>query len=483
MGTTEYRRDVGLFSAIMLIAGSMIGSGVFIVGAEMVRVGGSSTFLLAGWIFTGILTMAGALSYGELAGLFPQAGGQYAYLREIYGPVTSFLYGWTFFLVIECGTIAAVAAGFGKYLGTFLPAVSESQWLLGPLQVPALQLTDSIAIGPYALGLTTARLAGIGVILLLTGVNAFGIKTGAWIQNLFTVIKIGSLAVLVALGLTMKPAAAPDPEPFISSAGSLLPFWIGLLVVQTGTLFSADAWNSATFIAGEVKKPRRTIPLALLIAPAMVCTLYVLANLAYVNLLGPAAIATAPGDRVGSLALKSLFGPAGELIMAGAILWSMFGCINGLVFSGGRVYWAMARDGLFLRHAGVLNRRAVPFFALAIQAVWSCLLTLSGSYNQILDFVMFAAILFYTLTVGGVLILRIRRPGLERVVKVPLGPVLPVLYLAGAVAIMLALLVYRPAFTWPGLVIVLLGLPFYLLFRRLNLTQKEERDLADPAME
>ncbi|MBI4912926.1 MAG: amino acid permease [Acidobacteria bacterium] len=461
-----YRRELGIFSATMLIAGSMIGSGVYIVGADIVRTGHTGSFLLWAWVLTGLMTVVGALNYGELAGLFPRAGGQYAYLREIYGPLTGFLYGWTFFTVIECGTIAAVAVGFGKYLGAFLPWVSETRWLVGPLHVPALQATREIAVGPYDLGLTSARFAGIAMILLLSLLNAYGVKMGARIQNLFTVAKIGSLAALILLGLTLRPGSPPDPAPFVPAApGPPLSLLVLLLVVQTGSLFSADAWNSITFIAGEVKEPRRTIPLSLLIGTVLVCTLYVLANAAYLKVLGPTGIATAPGDRVGSLALRALFGPVGELAMAGAILWSMFGCQNGLVLSGARVYQAMAEDGLFLPPAARLNARGVPAFALGVQALWASALTLSGSYGQLLDYVIFAALLFYSLTVGGVLILRLRRPDLDRPVRVPLYPALPLLYLAGALAIMGALLLHRPAVTWPGLAIVLAGIPLYFVIR------------------
>lgn len=465
--TEGYRRHVGLFSATMLIAGSMIGSGVYIVAADIVRVGHSGSFLLAAWTLTAVMTLLGALCYGELAGMFPQAGGQYAYLREAYGPLTGFLYGWTFFAVIECGTIAAVAVGFGKYLSAFLPWVSETRWLAGPFHLPALQATREIAVGPYDLGLTSARLAGILLILLLSLVNAFGVRLGARVQNLFTVAKIGSLAALIVFGLVLTPSAPADPAPYSSGPGaSTLPFLVLLLVVQTGSLFSADAWNSVTFIAGEVKEPRRTIPLSLLIGTSLVCGLYLLANWAYLRVLGPAAIATAPLDRVGSLALKALFGPPGELLMAGAILWSMVGCQNGLVLSGARVYQAMAADRLFLPPAAGLNRHGVPGFALGIQALWASALTLSGSYGQLLDYVIFAALLFYVLTVAAVIVLRRRSPHLERPVRTPLHPLLPLLYLACALAVMGALLLHRPAFTWPGLVIVVMGLPVYFLTRK-----------------
>lgn len=457
-----YRRHVGLFSATMLIAGSMIGSGVFIVAADMVRTGGSGSFLLAAWGLTAVLTLFAALSYGELAGMFPQAGGQYTYLRETYGPAVGFLYGWTFFVVIECGTIAAVAVGFGKYLGSFLPAVTDSAWMGPHLDVPLMKVTHAIAVGPYHLGLTPSRLSGIAVVLLLSAVNLYGVKLGSRIQDLFTVAKIGGLAALVLLGLLLKPAVAPSQAPFVAGDGAALPFLTALLVVQTGSLFSADAWNAITFIAGEVKEPRRTIPYALLVGTTLVCGLYILANAAYLRVLGPSGIAHAPQDRVGSAALQALLGSGGGLIMAGSILISMFGCLNGLILSGARVYQRMAEDGLFYPKAAALNEHGVPGFGLWIQALWTCALTLTGTYGQLLDFVMLPTILFYVLAVGGIFLLRWRRPDLERPVKVWGYPFVPGLYLLGAIAIIGALFIHRPSYSWPGLALVALGWPVYL---------------------
>lgn len=463
MSAPGYRRHLGLFSATMLIAGSMIGSGVFIVAADIVRTGHSGGFLLAAWGLTAVLTLFAALSYGELAGLFPQAGGQYTYLREIYGPAAGFLYGWTFFMVIECGTIAAVAVGFGKYLGTFFPAVTDTAWIGPHLDVPLLQVTRDIAVGPYHLGLTPSRLSAIAVVLLLTLVNLYGVKLGARIQNLFTVAKIGGLAALILLGLLLKPSLAPSQAPFFPGDGAAaLPFLTALLVVQTGSMFSADAWNGITFIAGEVKEPQRTIPFALLIGTSLVCGLYVLANAVYLKVLGPAGIAGAPQDRVGSAALQALLGSGGGLIMAGSILVSMFGCLNGLVLSGARVYQRMAEDGLFYPTAARLNTNGVPDFGLWIQALWTCLLTLTGTYGQLLDFVMLPTILFYICTVTGVFLLRWRKPELERPVRVWGYPVVPTLYLLGASAIVIALFIHRPSYSWPGLVLVALGWPVYL---------------------
>jgi basic amino acid/polyamine antiporter, APA family len=464
--TVGYRRQLGLFSATMLIAGSMIGSGVFIVAADMVREGHSGFFLLTAWGLTAVLTLFAALSYGELAGLFPQAGGQYTYLREIYGPATGFLYGWTFFVVIECGTVAAVAVGFGKYLGMFLPAITDTTWLGPHFDVPVLALTRTIELGPYHLGLTPARLSAIAVVLLLTVVNLYGVKLGARIQNLFTVAKIGGLAALILLGLLLKPPVAASQAAFLPlAATSALPFLTALLVVQTGSMFSADAWNSITFIAGEVKAPERTIPLSLLIGTTLVCGLYLLANGAYLKVLGPTGIANATNDRVGSAALQALLGSGGGLIMAGSILISMFGCLNGLVLSGARVYQRMAEDGLFYPQAATLNAHGVPGFGLWIQAAWTCLLTLTGTYGQLLDFVMLPTIAFYVFTVGGVFLLRWRRPELERPVRAWGYPLVPALYILGATAIVGALLVYRPSYSWPGLVLVALGWPVYLIVK------------------
>ncbi len=462
-----YQRHVGLFSAIMLIAGSMIGSGVFIVAGDMVRSGHTGSFLLWGWALTGVLTVLGALSYGELAGMFPHAGGQYTYLREIYGSLTGFLYGWTFFAIIECGTIAAVAVGFGKYLGTFFPAVNDATWIGPHLDLAAWKITEAITVGPYHLGLTPSRLSGIAVVVLLSIVNLYGVRLGARIQNLFTVAKIGSLAALILLGLFMTPQAPVDAAAYVPPPSApQLGFLAALLVVQTGSLFSADAWNSITFIAAEVKEPKRTIPLSLLIGTITVCGLYFLANAIYVKVLGPTAIANAPSDRVGSAALQAILGPKGGLLMAGAILVSMFGCVNGLVLAGARVYQTMAADGLFLPQASKLNDSGVPAFGIGIQAVWTCLLTLTGTYGQLLDFVIFAALLFYVLTVAGVIILRMRSPEAERPVKVFAYPLVPILYLIGAVAIMAALFIYKPSYTWPGLALVAVGLPLYALTGR-----------------
>ncbi len=464
MAEHTYQRHMGLFSSIMLISGSMIGSGVFIVAADMVRIGHTGSSLLLGWFLTGLITVLCALSFGELAGMFPKAGGQYFYIKEIYGPMTAFTYGWTLFAVIECGTIAAVAVGFGKYLGTFFPGVSDSIWLGARIHIDQINIVNFITLGPYDMGLTPSRLSGIAIIAFLSGINLLGVKAGSRIQNVLTVIKITSLGVLILLGFYLEPKVAPDFSPLPFGAESVYHgVLISLLIMQTGSLFSATAWESITFVSSEVKDPKRVIPLSLFIGTTLVCGIYFVINFIYLKFLGPTGIATAPNDRVGSLALQTMIGSSGSYLMAGGILISMFGCVNGIVLSGARVYQSMAEDGLFFKSVKALNRKGVPGYGLAYQAIWSCVLTLTGTYGQLLDFVMFAAILFFFITVLGVILLRIKKPDLERPIKVIGYPLTPILYLVLSGAIMIALLIYRPSYTWPGLLIVLLGIPIYCL--------------------
>lgn len=461
-----YRRQVGPFSATMLIAGSMVGSGVFLVAADIVRTGRSAGFLMAAWALVAILTVTAALSYGELAAAYPKAGGQYTYFREVYGHLPGFLYGWTAFTVIECGSLAAVGVGFGQYLGAFFPWVSDSHWLIGHLHVNALHF-GTIEVGPYDLGLTTARGAGIVLILLFTFVNALGVRMGTRVQNFFTITKLGSLAALVILGIALHPRTAPVAGPFIPSDGSpALPFFTALLVVQTGCLFSAVGWEYITNIAAEVVKPERTIPRALLVGTLMVCGLYLVVNFLFLRILGPTGIATAPDDRVGSAALQTLLGSRGGLMMAGAILISMAGWMNGAVLSTSRVFQAMAKDGLFFAPAARLNAQGVPAASMSIQALWASLLALTGSYGQLLDFSVFAALLFYVAAVGAVFVSRWKNPDLPRPYKVVGYPVLPAFFILAGLAILGTLLRFKPAFTWPGLLIVALGIPVYFLTRR-----------------
>jgi basic amino acid/polyamine antiporter, APA family len=387
---------------------------------------------------------------------------------ESYGPFTAFLYGWTSYVIIQCGIIAAVAMAFAKYLGRLVPAVSESHFLLGPLQLPALHVGGHITVGPYAFGLTPARLCAIGLILCLSVVNLYGAKLGAAIQNTFTVAKLGSLAALILVGLLATAPPVSHAAFVPQGADAAMPFFAALLVVQTGSLFSADCWNYVTYIAAEMREPRKAIPLALFIGPLIVMAMYLLANLAYLRVLGPVGIAGAPSDRVGSQLLGAVLGPRGDLFMTLAILVSTFGCDNGLILAGSRLFQAMAADGLFFRRAVNLNRHGVPGVSIAMQALWASVLTLTGSYSQLLEFCIFAALLFYVLTVAGVFVLRVRKPDLPRPVKAFGYPFLPALYLAGALAVMAALLVYRPSFTWPGLALVALGGPVYLIVLRVG---------------
>ena len=460
-----YRRELGPYSVAALVAGSMVGSGIFLVSADIARLGGSAGFVLAAWGLAALVTVLGALSYGELAALFPRAGGPYVYLKEAFGPATGFLFGWAAFVVVDCGGIAAVAVGFGKYLGVLLPWVDDARWLAGPWQVPALHL-GNVTVGPYALGLTPSRLAGIAVIALLTLANGFGVRLGARIQNVFTAVKVAALLALVAVGLALAPAQ-PATGAYLPPPGSaLLPWLPALLVAQVGALFAADGWYYVTYVAAEVKEPRRTLPVALLAGTGSVLLLYLLANLVYLKVLGPAAMATAAEDRVGSLTLRALLGPAGETAMAVGVLVAMFGYLNGAILTPARLYQAMAVDGLFLDRAARLNRGGVPAFALAAQALWSALLALSGSYDQLLDFVVFVTMAFYGLCVAAVIVLRVRRPELPRSYRVPLYPLVPLAYLVCVAAILGALLLYRPSYTWPGLLLALAGLPVYFRLRR-----------------
>jgi APA family basic amino acid/polyamine antiporter len=482
---TEFKRGLGLFDATMVVVGSMIGSGIFIVSASMAQIIGSPGGLLLAWVITGVLTVTAALSYGELAAMMPRAGGQYVYLREAFSPMAGFLYGWTLFLVIQTGTIAAVGVAFAKFAGVFLPDISLNHYLLGPYHLTS---------GPtgYAVSLTTGQLVGIGLVVLLTLTNMLGIEYGKLVQNVFTVAKVGALIALIVVGLTVgyNPEVAranfgelwtSRPTESIVPGLTAVTTWgliVALAVAQTGSLFSADAWNNITFTAGEVRQPRRTIPLSLSLGTGLVILLYVLANVAYLVVLPLSGIQNAKDERVGTAALQEIFGSAGVLIMAGAIMVSTFGCTNGLILAGARAYYAMARDGLFFRQTARLNKARVPAWGLAIQCVWACLLILprtykpddSGNlvygnlYGDLLDYIISAALLFYILTILGIFVLRARRPDAPRPYRAFGYPVVPALYILGALALVAILFVYRPMTTWPGLVLVLLGVPVYYIW-------------------
>src|SRR5271169_6414558 len=447
-------KGLGAMDATTLVVGSMIGSGIFIVSADMARQLNSPGLLLTTWVATAVLTLIAALSYGELAAMMPHAGGQYVYLRESFGPLAGFLYGWTLFLVIQTGTAAAVAVAFAKFLGVFVPSISAKHYLVGSGRI----------------GLTTQQLVAIVVIALLTAINARGIRTGAMVQNIFTVAKTAALLGLIALGFLM----GRNPE---AVAANFTGFWrnsnwdfqtIRLVgVAMVGSLFSADAWNNVTFTGAEVRNPRRNLPLALGLGVAIVSALYIATNFVYLNVLPLTAIQTASEDRVATATAAVMFGPVAVQLMAAAIMISTFGCANGLILTGARVYWAMALDGLFFKKVATLHPRThAPVFSLVIQGIWTMLLTLSGSYNDLLDYVIFAVLLFYILTIAGIFRLRHTRPDADRPYRALGYPLLPALYMLAAGLIEVLLLIYKPRYTWPGLIIVLLGVPVYFLWRK-----------------
>ena len=478
--STELKRGLDLFDSTMIVAGSMIGSGIFIVSSEMAREVGSAGWLLASWLITGILTIAGALSYGELASMMPRAGGQYVYLREAFSPLWGFLYGWTLFLVIQTGTIAAVGIGFARYLGTLYPNVSETNYIVSPVQVG----------GRYAVSLSTAQAIAILLLLLLTWTNTRGLEYGKRVQNVFTVAKIGSLLGLIVIGLVLgwnaNTVAANFNRPW--SAGAATPvaagvnpqtalgLLIALSVAQVGSLFSSDAWNNITFTAGEVQRPSRNVPLSLAFGTILVITLYMLANIAYLVTLRFDAIQHASSDRAASAMLQAIFPKIGGPLIAIVIMISTFGCLNGLILSGARAYFAMAKDGLFFPNAARVNKARVPGTALLMQGSWGILLimirthdpsthTYGNLYSNLLEYVISAALIFYILTIAGIFRLRILRPQAERPYKAFGYPVIPAIYIAASGVILAVLFIYRPATTFPGLFLVVLGIPVYVLFR------------------
>ncbi|HEX8897147.1 MAG TPA: amino acid permease [Chthoniobacterales bacterium] len=478
-------KGLGLLDSTMLVAGSMIGSGIFIVSAIIAKQVGSPGWLLVVWIVTGLLTVMAALSYGELAAMMPKAGGQYVYLRESFSPLWGFLYGWTLFLVIQTGTIAAVAVGFGRYTGVLIPWVSESNYIIEPIR-----------FGSYAFSLSTAQLLGLVMIALLTFMNTRGLNLGKLVQNIFTTAKTGALIALILLGIIVGIRSGAGAENFKDfwtlrgglqdvgpglTAATAFGLFVGICVAQTNSLFSADAWNNITFTAGEVKNPRRNIPLSLAFGTFLVIALYLLANVAYLATLPFAAIQNAPSDRVASETANVIFPGAGATIMAVAIMISTFGCNNGLILAGARAYYAMARDGLFFRRVGELNKNHVPGWALIIQGIWAGFLVLPRTvktdaagnvtgygnlYGNLLDYVISAALIFYILTILGLFVLRRKRPDAERPYKAFGYPVIPALYIIGASVILVVLFIYQTATTWPGLIIVLTGVPIYFLWRK-----------------
>lgn len=475
----------------MLVIGSMIGSGIFIVSAEISREVNSPALLLGAWLVTGFMTIVGALSYGELAAMMPRAGGQYVYLREALGPLWGFLYGWTLFLVIQTGTIAAVGVAFGKFLGVFFPSISSTNWIVHLWKVPKIPIGPMV-LGNMDVGLSTQNLVSIIIVVVLSLVNVLGVKTGAMIQNIFTVAKVTALAGLVLVGVFVgrnaQALATNFNGHFWRNAGLGVQHeltagvWVGTLtilaVAQVGSLFSADAWNNVTFTAGEVKNPSRNLPLSLVLGSGIVILLYVLCNVIYLNVLpldGSPTGATiiergikyATEERVGTAVMTQMFHGAGGALMAIAIMISSFGCCNGLILSGSRVYYAMAKDGLFFRSVAKLHPRyKAPAVSLIVQMVWTCILCISGSYGQLLDYIIFAVLVFYILTIGSLFVLRRTRPDAGRPYRAIGYPILPAIYIVMALFIDVVLLRYKPQFTWPGLIIVLLGIPVYYLWNR-----------------
>ncbi len=485
----HFVQGMGLFSATAIVMGSMIGSGIFIVPADMSRTLGSPALLIAAWLVTAALTIIGALSYGELAAMMPKAGGQYVYLREGLGSIWGFLYGWTLFLVIQTGTIAAVGVAFGKFLGVFFPVVSQTKWIFH--------------VGSGNVGLSTANLAAILIIVLLTFTNTRGVKTGAAIQNVFTSAKVLALLAVIAVGLVAHNSRGVTANFGVGWAN----FWAGsslslkhsvdigsffgwgggtalvgaltvVAIVQVGSLFSSDAWNNVTFTAGEITNPKRNLPLSLAIGTGVVLLLYIACNFVYLSVLPMMGdsfsdstvlkgIAHASQDRVATAVMEVAFPGLGAKLMAAAILVSTFGCVNGMLLAGARVYYAMSRDGLFFKMVGKLDTKSnAPVNSLWMQCAWACLLCLSGQYGNLLDYVIFAVLVFYVLTILALFRLRRTQPDAPRPYKAVGYPVLPALYIVMATWICGVLLRYKPQYTWPGLILVLLGLPVYAVWQR-----------------
>ncbi|HEV3146242.1 MAG TPA: amino acid permease [Gemmataceae bacterium] len=520
--STGFQQRLGLFDSAMLVAGSMIGSGIFIVSADIARDVGGSGWLLAVWAIAGLMTVLGALAYAELAAMMPQAGGQYIYLREAYGPLPGFLYGWTSFTVIQTGTIAAVGVAFAKFAGVFVPAFgarNENKYKLlsdDPavlwgihfehskvlsLPLPWLQAPLTV-FERHEFTILYGQLLAVAIILGLTAWNTFGVQQGKWLQNIFTVAKIGALTLLIVVGLALtwnshvvesnfahlwQGIGATERSQQLHRTARVGPELLAWMVVGgalVGALFSADAWHNVAFTAGEVRNPRRNLPLSLILGTGLVIALYLLANVAYLVSLPLDEIAHAANDRVGTALMAKAFPnhpKVGAWLMAIAIMISTFGCMNGLILMGARLYYAMARDGLFFRHVGTLNRYGVPAVGLWTLSIWSCLLVFSGTYSELLDYVIFAAVLFYGLTVAGLFILRFTRPAAERPYRALGYPILPAIYVILCAAVMFDLLIVKPIFTWPGLLLVIAGIPVYLLWRAINRPANAQGSKTRPA--
>ncbi|MBS1927914.1 MAG: amino acid permease [Ferruginibacter sp.] len=457
----SFKPSLSLFDATMVVAGSMIGSGIFIVSADITRNVGSAGWLIVIWLLTGFMTLTAALSYGELSSMFPKAGGQYVYLKEAFNPLAGFLYGWSFFAVIQTATIAAVGVAFSKFLGTINPAFGPENVLL--------------ELGWYKVN--AGQIVAIGLIIFLTFVNTKGIEGGKIIQTFFTSVKLLSLFGLIIFGLIVATKSGAWQANWadawtmkkLDSSGDIIGPVLGsaalgaIAASMVGSIFSSDAWNNVTFIAGEVKNPKRNIGLSLFLGTLIVTVIYVFANIMYLAVLPVKDIASAPQDRVAVAASVAIFGNIGSYVIAIMIMISTFGCNNGLILAGARVYHTMARDGLFFKKTGTLNKYNVPEFALWIQCLVACILCLSGKYGDLLDMISFVVVMFYALTITGIFILRKQKPDLDRPYKAFGYPVLPAVYILMAIAFCILLILYKPTYTWPGLIIVLAGIPIYYL--------------------
>ncbi|MDQ8003473.1 MAG: amino acid permease [Pedobacter sp.] len=459
----QFKRELNLLDATLLVVGSMVGSGIFIVSADIARHTGSAGWLILVWIIGGFMTLTAALSYGELSGMYPKAGGQYVYLKEAYNPLTAFLYGWSLFAVIQTGTIAAVGVSFYKFLAYFIPEVSEDLVLF--------------SVGDFKV--SPAQVLAIGLIFILTYINTKGVKGGKWIQLIFTLTKIASIAGLIIFGFIYFKSEAVSinwsdafqlqkilPDGSFLSYENLPALGGALASALVGAIMSYEAWNNVTFVAGEINNPKKNIGLSLLLGTVLVTLIYVLLNLMFTMVLPLTEIATTEKDRVGIAASQAIFGADGTVIIALLIMVATFGCNNGLILAGARVYYSMAKDGLFFKKTAKLNKHAVPEFALWLQFVVASILCLSGKYGDLLDMITFIAVLFYVLTIFGIYILRIKKPDIERPYKAIGYPVLPAIYIVLGLSFCILLMIYKPYFTWPGLIIALLGIPLYYLNKR-----------------
>jgi len=470
-GNKPLKRKLGLFDAAMLVMGSMIGSGIFIVSADIMRNLGSGYWLIVVWVITAVMTIAAAISYGELSAIFPKAGGQYTYLKEIFGKMMGFLYGWGMFTVIQTGTIAAVAVAFGKFTAYLIPALNDA--------APIFQS------GSYKI--TWIQILAIAIILLLTYINTKGVESGKWLQNIFTSSKIIALIGLIVLGfLFVKSSFWAENMGFEWNAFSNLTTDLtgsftksswqsisgmtilgGIAAAMVGSVFSSVAWENVTFISGEIENPKKNVVRAMVIGTSAGMALYLLVNFIYLNTLNRDSIAFAANDRVAVVASEQIFGNGvGTVVMAVLVMVSTFGCVNGLVMAGARVFQTMAKDGMFFKAAIENNKNGVPEKSLWMQGIWGSVLCLSGQYGNLLDMISFVIVLFYMITVFGVIYLRLKKPNLDRPYKTWLYPITPIVYLLIGAAFCILLLIYKQQYTWPGLIIVLLGVPVYLFINR-----------------